>query len=59
MWQAVAAGLALTAYGLIVTDYLLRRKAYWIHIAVRVAGSWIAAMGILVLASSGSAILKA
>jgi hypothetical protein len=44
---------------LIVTDYLLRRKAYWIHIAVRVSGSWIAAMGILVLASSGSAILKA
>jgi urease accessory protein len=52
------AGLALTACGLIVTDYLLRRKAYWIHIAVRVAGSWIAAMGILVLASSGRAILK-
>jgi len=49
----------VTAYGLIVTDYLLRRKAGWIHIAVRVAGSWIAAIGILVLATSGAAILKA
>lgn len=53
------AGLAITAYGLIVTDYLLRRKAGWIHIAVRVAGSWIAAIGILVLATTGAAILKA
>jgi len=53
------AGLAVTAYGLIFTDYLLRRKAGWIHIAVRVAGSWIAAIGILVLATSGAAILKA
>ncbi len=53
------AGLAVTAYGLIATDYLLRRKASWIHIAVRVAGSWIAAIGILVLATSGGAILKA
>jgi urease accessory protein len=53
------AGLAVTAYGLIVTDYLLRRQAGWIHIAVRVAGSWIAAIGILVLATSGAAILKA
>lgn len=52
------AGLAVTAYGLIVTDYLLRRKSGWIHIAVRVAGSWIAAIGILVLATSGAAILK-
>ena len=52
------AGLAVTAYGLIFTDYLLRRKAGWIHIAVRVAGSWIAAIGILVLATSGAAILK-
>jgi urease accessory protein len=53
------AGLAVTAYGLIVTDYLLRRKASWVHIAVRVAGSWIAAIGILVLATSGAVILKA
>ncbi len=52
------AGLAVTVYGLILTGYLLRRKAGWIHIAVRVAGSWIAAIGILVLATSGAAILK-
>lgn len=53
------AGFAVTAYGLIATDYLMRRKAGWIHIAVRVAGSWVAAIGILVLATSGAAILKA
>jgi len=53
------AGLAVTAYGLIVTDYLLRRQAGWMHIAVRVAGSWIAAIGILVFATSGAALLKA
>jgi len=47
------AGLIVTAYGLIVTDWLLRRKAGWIHIALRVAGSWIAAVGILVLAVVG------
>lgn len=53
------AGLAVTAYGSILADYLLHWKAGWIHIAVRVAGSWIAAIGILVLATSGAAILKA
>lgn len=53
------AGLAVTAYGLIFTNFLLRRKAHWTHIAVRVAGSWIAAIGILVLAAGGAAILKA
>jgi len=47
------AGLVVTAYGLITTDWLLRRKAGWIRIAVRVAGSWIAAIGILVLAVAG------
>jgi urease accessory protein len=51
------AGLVVTAYGLIVTDWLLRRKASWLHIAVRVAGSWIAAIGILVLAVSGRTLL--
>ena len=47
------AGLVVTAYGLITTDWLLRRKTGWITIALRVAGSWIAAIGILVLALSG------
>ena len=51
------AGLVVTAYGLIVTDWILRRKAGWLQIAVRVAGSWIAAIGILVLAVSGRTLL--
>jgi urease accessory protein len=54
-----AAGAAVAVYGMIVTDYLLRQKPTWLPIAVRVAGSWIAAIGILVLAISGKAILKA
>lgn len=52
------AGLVVTAYGLIVTDYLLRRRAGWPAIAVRAAGSWIAAIGILVLALSGKALFQ-
>lgn len=46
------AGLVVTGYGVIMTDYLLRRKVGWITIALRVAGSWIAAIGLLVLATS-------
>lgn len=53
------AGLVVTAYGLIVTDWLLRRNAGWLRIAVRVAGSWIAAIGILVLAVSGRTLFAA
>jgi urease accessory protein len=53
------AGLVVTAYGLVMTDWLLRRQAGWIHIAVRVAGSWIAAIGILVLAVSGKTLVGA
>ncbi len=53
------AGLVVTAYGLIVTDWLLRRKTGWLQIAVRVSGSWIAAIGILVLAVSGRTLLAA
>jgi urease accessory protein len=44
------AALATSGYGLVFTDWLLRRKTGWITIAVRVAGSWIAAIGMLVLA---------
>jgi hypothetical protein len=40
-----------------MVDFLSRRKVNWLHIAVRVAGSWIAAIGLLVLATSGKAIL--
>ena len=46
------AGLVVTGYGVIATDYVLRRKVGWMSIAVRVAGSWIAAIGMLVLATS-------
>ena len=46
------AGLVVTGYGVIMTDYILRRKVGWMTIAVRVAGSWIAAIGLLVLATS-------
>ena len=53
------AGLVVTAYGLIMTDWLLRRNAGWLQIAVRVAGSWLAAIGILVLAVSGRTLLIA
>ena len=51
------AGLAVLAYGTLMVDYLLRRKARWITIAVRVAGSWIAAIGVLVLATTGKSML--
>lgn len=53
------AALVVAAYGMIVTDYLLQRRVGWLQIAVRVAGSWIAAIGVLVLATSGRAILRA
>ena len=46
------AGLAVSTYGLIAADYLLRRNIGWMRIAVRIAGSWIAAIAILVLAIS-------
>jgi urease accessory protein len=46
------AALVVTGYGVVVTDYVLRRKVGWMSIAVRVAGSWIAAIGMLVLATS-------
>ena len=46
------AALVVSGYGVVVTDYVLRRKIGWISTAVRVAGSWIAAIGMLVLATS-------
>jgi urease accessory protein len=50
-------GLAVLAYGMLMVDFLLKRKAGWIPIAVRVAGSWIAAIGVLVLATTGRTML--
>jgi urease accessory protein len=46
------AALFLVAYGTALTDFLLRRDNTWMPIAVRVAGSWSAAIGLLVLSVS-------
>lgn len=51
------AGLAVLAYGTLMVDFLLKRKAGWVQIAVRVAGSWIAAIGVLVLVTTGRTML--
>ena len=51
------AGVAILAYGTLMVDYLLKRRVGWITIAVRVAGSWIAAIGVLVLATAGKSML--
>ncbi len=44
------AGLLVVAYGFALQDFVERRRTGWLHIAVRVAGSWIAAVGLLVFA---------
>ena len=51
------AGLVVPAGLMIVVDLILRQQYDWMRIAVRVAGSWITAIGVLVLATSGRAIL--
>jgi len=51
------AGLVVPAWMMIVTDLILQQKYNWMRIAVRVAGSWITAIGVLVLATSGRTIL--
>ncbi len=51
------AGLAVLAYGTLMVDFLLKRQTGWIKIAVRVAGSWIAAIGVLALATAGKTML--
>jgi urease accessory protein len=53
------AGVAILAYGTLMVDYLLKRQIGWITIAVRVAGSWIAAIGVLVMATAGRSLLNA
>ncbi len=45
-----AATFLVVAYGAAAAQYLLQRKISWIDIAVRVAGSWIAAIGLMALA---------
>jgi urease accessory protein len=51
------AGLLVVTNVMLVADYLVQRRENWLKIAVRVAGSWMAAIGILVLAASSKAIL--
>ena len=51
------AGLMLSGYALIAVDWVLRQKHGWMRIAVGVLGSWIAAIGILVLAASAKTLL--
>jgi urease accessory protein len=53
------AGFLVTMNLMFITDYLVQRKQTWIPIAVRVAGSWLTAVGILVLAATGKALFKA
>jgi urease accessory protein len=51
------ASFILMAYMVAVTSFLLRLRPAWIAIAVRVAGSWVAAIGLLVLSLSQRASL--
>ncbi len=51
------AGLAILAYGTLMVDFLLKKNIGWMTIAVRVAGSWIAAIGVLVMATAGRSML--
>lgn len=53
----VAAALLTTGYGLVVSDALRRLKPNWPRVAVRVAGSWVAAVGILVLGMGGKGLV--
>ena len=52
------AGLLVPLYVMMLADLALRRGPPWTHIAVRVAGSWITAIGVLVLATSWKAIMS-
>lgn len=48
----VVAILLVVGIGLAASDWLLQKRIGWMQIAIRAAGSWIAAIGILVLAAS-------
>jgi hypothetical protein len=52
----VVASILTVSIGLITADWLLQRKIGWVGIAVRVAGSWITAIGVLVLAGNWKAL---
>ena len=53
----VFASFILMAYTVAAISFLLRLRPTWIAIAVRVAGSWVAAIGLLVLSLSQRALL--
>ena len=53
----VVASFILIAYTVAATSFLLRLRPTWIAIAVRVAGSWAAAIGLLVLSLTQRALL--
>lgn len=52
----VVSSITTVSIGLVVTDWLLQRNVEWVKIAVRVAGSWIAAIAVLVLAGNWNAL---
>jgi len=52
------AGLILSSYALVAVDWVLRQEYGWMRIAVRVMGSWIAAIGVLVVAVSAKILLS-
>lgn len=51
------AGLLVLAWGAQIVEYLVARRTPWMQIAVRVAGSWIAAIALLVLGLSARKLL--
>jgi urease accessory protein len=53
------AGLVVATYGFVILDFIGRRNSAWMPVAVRVAGSWIAAIGILVLGLGARPLLSA
>ena len=53
----VVASMLAVSVGLVASDWLLDKKIGWMNVAVRVAGSWIAAIGILVLAGNWKSLM--
>lgn len=51
------AGMAVLAYGMLMTDYIYQRDNGWMRIALQVAGSWIAAIGMLVMGTGAGTML--
>lgn len=52
---AATAAIVASAYGYVTTENLLQEDRLWIRIALRTAGSWLAAIGMLVLATTWKA----